>query len=527
MNEKDKSELKKKFKESTNRPDISFEKMINQLEIFEKGVPYIHLFKRCTVGDGIVNLSNEDEIKYLNLFERKAGDFDITKFVPASGAASRMFKKLEVLMITKSLTFSEVKKRAEDGNADCSAAVKFIEDIKNFAFSSDLQNRIGSDGNDINQWLKEENYQKIIEYTITEIGLNYSNLPKGAIKFHRYIEECRTAFEEHLIEALNYCNGTNNISKIHFTISHEHQKEFDKIIDGFRKRKSISSESLIIDFSNQKKSTNTVAVDVNNKPFYDKNGNIVFRPGGHGALLQNLDGIDSDFIFIKNIDNVCHDHFKGDTFRFKKILGGILISLQKKMFKYLPVLLKENVRNNYLSEVINFAKNELQIHIPDDILNLPADEKRKYLFKLLNRPIRVCGMVLNEGHPGGGPFWVIDQNNKISKQVVEKSQVDPDNQQQMKILNSATHFSPVDFVCGVKDYRGSKFKLDEFSNPNSGLITNKTFEGRELKALELPGLWNGGMANWISIFVQVPGTTFNPVKEVNDLLLQAHQPLNS
>jgi hypothetical protein len=279
-----------------------------------------------------------------------------------------------------------------------------------------------------------------------------------------------------------------------------------------------------IGFSFQSPLTNTVSATIDNKPFRDKHGQIVFRPGGHGALLKNLDDLKADIILIKNIDNVAPDHLKEETYRYKKILAGYLIYLQKKIYNAIENILNNKSKVNSIDTISNFIRNELEYDLAQNFHSLNPAEKKKYLFKFLNRPIRVCGMVKNEGHPGGGPFWIKDNDGSISKQVVETSQVDLADREQMKILNSATHFSPVDLVCGVRDYTGKNFNLQNYSNPITGLITIKSKDGKELKALELPGLWNGGMYNWITIFVEVPVITFNPVKEINDLLKPEHQP---
>jgi len=292
-----------------------------------------------------------------------------------------------------------------------------------------------------------------------------------------------------------------------------------------------------IGFSYQDPSTNTISVTLKNKPFRDEDGRIVFRPGGHGALLKNLNDLKADIILIKNIDNIVPDHLREETNKYKKILGGYLISLQKKVFSFLQKLEMEITNDNYIDEVINFVRTEFEINLTAKLNSKPLLEKKKYLFDFLNRPIRVCGMVKKEKHPGGGPLWVIDEKGRqtpesltdsarnISKQVVETAQVDLSDESQIKILNEATHFSPVDFVCAVKDYKRDNFNLQNFSNPDTGLIMKKSKNGKELKALELPGLWNGGMYYWLTVFVEVPKITFNPVKEINDLLKHEHQML--
>jgi len=290
--------------------------------------------------------------------------------------------------------------------------------------------------------------------------------------------------------------------------------------------KQIARENIIdVSYSFQKSSTDTIAVTIDNKPFRTAEGKILFRPGGHGALLENLNDIDADIIFIKNIDNVAPDHLKDETYKYKKILCGLLIEIQNKLFSFLALLENSKADKSKIDEIKEFCINELELNLTGGFENMSLIEKSEYLFSELNNPIRVCGMVVNEGHPGGGPFWIKDGKGRISKQVIETTQVDLKDPNQKKILESATHFSPVDLVCGIKSYKGEKFNLKNFTDPDSGLIAIKSYEGKELKALELPGLWNGGMANWISVFVEVPKITFTPVKEINDLLKQEHQPL--
>ena len=355
-------------------------------------------------------------------------------------------------------------------------------------------------------------------------GLNYAHHPKGSIKFHHYPDSSRTALEEHLIEALNYAKDDNNIARIHFTISPEQSELVRAIIDRAKKQHKENGYSIDVTYSYQKPSTDTIAVTINNKPFTDKDGELVFRPAGHGALLENLNDLKGDIIFIKNIDNIVPDHLREETYRFKKILAGYLIELKSKIDSYLNQLEQTPVNDSLIPEILEFAANKLSIYFKSNFSSLSKEEKVKILFEKLNRPLRVCGMVKNEGHAGGGPFWVEEKDGSVSLQIVEKTQIDLEDESQRKILESSTHFNPVDLVCAVKDYRGKPFNLLKFTNPDSGLITVKSKEGKELKALELPGLWNGSMAKWITVFVEVPKITFNPVKEVNDLLWKEHQP---
>ena len=355
-------------------------------------------------------------------------------------------------------------------------------------------------------------------------GLNYANLPKGCILFHAYPDGARTAFEEHLVEAMNYSAGNDKVAKVHFTISPEHEKDIKKLINSIVKKYQAKGWRFDVSFSFQSPATDTISVTLENKPFRGEDGKILFRPGGHGALLKNLDELNADIISIKNIDNIVPDHLRGETYIYKKVLGGYLIELQEKVFNLLKKLENDSSEERIINEVIKFIKDEFENDLINNLSGKTVGEKREILFNFLNRPIRVCGMVKNEGHAGGGPFWVDSENGEITKQVVETTQIDHSDENQLKILDKATHFSPVDLACGVKDYKGKNFQLDKFTNPDTGLIVKKSKDGRDLKALELPGLWNGGMYNWLSVFVEVPKITFNPVKEINDLLKPEHQP---
>jgi hypothetical protein len=323
---------------------------------------------------------------------------------------------------------------------------------------------------------------------------------------------------------MNYSAGNDKVAKAHFTISPEHEEEIKKLINSVIKKYHVKGWKFDVSFSFQSPATDTISVTMDNKPFRDENGKILFRPGGHGALLKNLDDLKADVISIKNIDNIVPDHLRDETYKFKKVLGGYLVELQKKVFNFLKKLENDSADEVVISEVINFINDEFEYDIQTRLKEKTIGKKHKILFDYLNRPIRVCGMVKNEGHAGGGPFWVDSGNDEITKQVVETTQIDHSDKTQLKILGQATHFSPVDFACGVKDYKGNNFQLNKFTNPNTGLIVQKSKDGKNLKALELPGLWNGGMYYWLSVFVEVPKITFNPVKEINDLLKPEHRP---
>jgi len=403
--------------------------------------------------------------------------------------------------------------------------LEFFNNLNRFAFFKTLANLTEDNGEKLSELITEENILEIIRLLVDSEGLNYSNLPKGSIQFHSYPDGSRTAFEEHIIEAINYSSSKDKKVKVHFTISIEHEKQIKKLFNSFLQYYQKKGWKFEIGFSFQSPATDTISVTIDNKLFRDENGNLLFRPGGHGALLKNLNELKADIISIKNIDNIVPDYLKQETYIYKKIIGGYLISLQTKIFNYLRLLEKEKLNENVINEIFDFIKKEFEFSLQEKNKSKSQPEIQKYLFNFLNRPIRICGMVRREDHPGGSPFWVQGEDGEITKQIVETAQVDLSNPAQLKIMNDGTHFNPVDLACAVRDFRGNQFDLEKFSNPDTGLITKKSKDGQELKALELPGLWNGGMYYWLTVFVEVPKITFNPVKEVNDLLKPEHQSL--
>lgn len=483
---------------------IDEQQVEKQLQNFKKGFPFARLAAAAAIGSGISRFS-EDEINELaERFDEDKQYYELAKFVPASGAASRMFKSL--------FAFAD--------GGDCDKDIKtFSENIHKFAFFDDLEEVIKSNGTNIDNLLKNNDIKTIINNLLKDGGLNYGNLPKGLLKFHKYDDGARLAMEEHLVEA-----ALCGISDIHFTVSPEHAALFEKaarlLSPAYEKKFGIKFN---ITFSTQKKSTDTIAATIDNEPFRDNNGNLVFRPGGHGALIENLNDLKKEFVFIKNIDNVVPDKRKYDTIKFKKALCGLLFKLQQRTFEYMELLDAGSLTNAELNEIARFAKEELSIDIPDYFSTYSEIEKTDFLYERLNRPMRVCGMVKNEGEPGGGPYWIFDGDGVKSLQIVESSQVNHGDARQEEIFRKSTHFNPVDLVCATRDFKGNYFDLRQFVDPEAGFISKKSKDGRELKAMELPGLWNGAMADWITIFAEVPSTTFNPVKTVNDLLREAHQ----
>lgn len=476
---------------------------------FQQGFPFLELEKQATIGDGIISIDNELKERYISQYNEKAKDLEIVKFVPASGAATRMFKDLFDFL------------NEEEKNKSLSPSIlSFVHEIRNFAFADVLDLELKNQGSSLNETIDKKNYKKLINALLSHEGLNYSLLPKGLLLFHKYDNQIRTPIEEHFSEGIAYAKGKNDKVRLHFTISPEHLNIFKSHVEKIE----MKFPDNIIDttFSQQKLKTNTVAVDLYNQPFRDEDGDLLFRPAGHGALLENLNEIDADIIYIKNIDNVVPDRLKEETISYKKAIAGLLLEIQHQCFIYLHQL-ENNVTQKILEEIEKFAQSKMFIHFSDEYKAWNINRQVEYISEKLNRPIRVCGMVRNTGEPGGGPFWVINNNGEVSLQIVETSQLDLNDPQTSDCISNATHFNPVDLVCGVRNYKGDKFDLLKYRDSETGFITQKSKNGRELKALELSGLWNGAMADWNTLFVEVPLITFNPVKTINDLLRPEHQ----
>ncbi|MCK9616862.1 MAG: DUF4301 family protein [Lentimicrobiaceae bacterium] len=512
-------------KQQFEKQNILLTTIEKQIVHFKKGFPFIILDRPATDDDGIKAFTEKEVHFFASFFETIVKKIDIVKFVPASGAASRMFKHL--FEFRDKFKGTEENIRTYFADAGFNSVFNFIDQIENFAFYQDLETVMASAGLDLKKNIKDGNLVPVISFLLDDNGLGYANLPKGLLKFHRYGNYSRTSLEEHLVEGANYCKNNDNTVKVHFTVSPEHRKKFEvKVAEVKNTYETMFHCQLEVSFSEQKTSTDTISVDMNNEPFRESDGSLLFRPGGHGALIENLNDLDGDLIFIKNIDNIVPDRLKAPTFLYKKALAGYLLQLQEKAFEYLEILDDGNVNEDELVCMALFARKDLNIDLCDAFAEMEFTEKIDYLYTMFNRPMRVCGMVKNEGEPGGGPFWVKNSAGEVSLQIVESSQIDLQNPIQKQIVDKATHFNPVDMVCCIKDFRGKKFNLPDFVDPETGFISIKSKDGRNLKAQELPGLWNGAMADWVTIFVETPIITFNPVKTVNDLLRKEHQEIN-
>ena len=455
-----------------------------QIENFRSGFPALPVVRAAAGGDGVKQLDAESIAEREAYYNNSLNKIKTIKFVPASGAATRMFKEL----------FEYVNDDKRTAGID-----KLITNLEKFAFFPELA-----------KYLKPQIDDKDVVRNIIIDGLAYGAKPKGLVTFHAYKDGARKPVEEHLVEAALYA-ANNGEANIHFTVSPEHQEGFEALL---KERQKFYEQKYDIkynvSFSIQSPATDTIAVNPDNTPFRTDDGKLLFRPAGHGALITNLDKLDADIIFVKNIDNVTTDERKDDTVRFKKVLAGELLRLQNRSFELLRAFERGE---DVTADAVAFINDEL-------CCKLPNDASRELIISTLDRPTRVCGMVKNEGEPGGGPFWVRDDKNREQLQIAESSQIAKED---IHLMKEATHFNPVDLVCGVKRYDGTKYDLTKYTDPKTGFISSKSAGGRELRAQELPGLWNGAMANWNTVFVEVPISTFSPVKVVQDLLRPEHQ----
>ena len=499
---------------------ISPEKVEQQIGIFKRGNIVVNVREAATVRNGILAISEEKQDELVSFYGSRKDKLDLLKFVPASGAATRMFKAFYNLL----KEFNPEKDDLDDyiDRKNERSLETFFSRIKDLPFYNKVRNKAAEAEPGFEDMPEDRQHYLFVKYMLQEDGLDLGDQPKGLVPFHKYDNHLATAFEEHLVEAIDYAASGKKV-RIHFTVAEEHREKFEEEAREVVPRlEQETGYSFDVSYSYQDPKTDTVAVTPDNEPFRDENGDVFFRPGGHGALIQNLNEQDADLIFIKNIDNVVTPKNRELLASYKKMLGGKLLQLQEKIFNYLKRL-ENGAEAEQLEEMGNFLQKELNAGLSVNFHDLNEQEKPGVIEKLLNRPLRICGMVKNEGEPGGGPFWVTHKNGEISLQIVESAQIDHDNFQQSKIAQEATHFNPVDVVCSTKDYRGGKFDLNKYVDEETSFIASKTKDGKELKALELPGLWNGGMAHWNTIFVEVPVETFNPVKTVADLLKPSHQ----
>ncbi len=495
---------------------VDHAKILAQIATFKEGIPFVALEKPALVGDGILKIGSTEEKAFIEKFDTSKNRLSLLKFVPASGAASRMFKALFNFLEAydhRQETLEAYFERTSDKEM-----LRFSQGLNQFPFYQLVLSRIAGKNTH-----EGEHLYLLVHTLLAEDALNYGFYPKGLLPFHNYGDHTATPFEEHLFEAANYA-AVGGKANLHFTISEQHGEMFPKEFNEVKPRVEAKTNTVFsVDYSYQKSATDTIAVDMDNAPFRNADGSLLFRPGGHGALIENLNEQEADIIFIKNIDNVVVPAQADEVTKSKKLLAGILLQVQAQAFTFAKFLDEATLTEVKIAEIEGFLQEYLNVRFAPDHHDATLEGKRDVLKTLLNRPIRICGMVKNEGEPGGGPFWIKNVTGETSLQIIESAQVDTSNEVQKAIFQNATHFNPVDLVCAVRNYKGEKYDLTQFVDPKQGFITEKTQEGRKLKALELPGLWNGAMAFWNTIFVEVPSQTFNPVKTVNDLLKPSHQ----
>lgn len=500
--------------------DIDLQLVQVHFELLRKGIPKINLDRPALINDGIMSLSSDEAKFYSIFFDEKKLEMKLEKFVPASGAASRMFKFLSEFLNDFKLGEESINAYINrTQNKDLSV---FLFAKEKFPFYYSILEALKLNYSEFDSLSKDVQDFYFIKYMLAQDCFDFANKPKAVLPFHFYGNKTVTAIEEHLYECVGYAVSMG-CSNLHFTVSEEHQESFERIVSLAKlKIESDTSVKIEVKYSYQSKSTDVIALDLDGNPFRDEEGQLVFRPGGHGALIENLNELNADIVFIKNIDNVIQNQLEVVSL-YKKALAGVLISYQNSIYNFLHLLDKDSISREIIDEIVRFIKEKLSISLVEDFNKYTKESKVECLRNILNRPIRVCGMVKNEGEPGGGPFWVTDKKGNTHLQIIEASQVDVKDEKQKQIMASSTHFNPVDLVCGLKNYRHQKFDLTQFVDKNTGFIVEKNKNGKPYRAYELPGLWNGAMAKWLTLFVEVPLITFNPVKTVNDLLKPAHQ----
>ena len=510
--------LSQKDHPTLEKHGLSVSQIETQFQQLQQGITPLDLVRPCRLGDGIIQFSQQQREEYQEHFQIAHSRGRVSKFIPASGAATRMFKDL--LQFLEQLPSSPT---TED--KDSLLPEKIIqtwEKLDKFPFIHDLHHYCEIHALNFHDLYHGKQIAPVVQALLHSPGLGFANFPKALLPFHQYPDGTRTSLEEHVHEAMMYDPKASNHLQIHLTVSAQFETQVKAHIATIQQKMASKGHTIQITVSVQKSSTDTIAIDSQEQLFRNVEGRLVFRPGGHGALLENLNDSQGDVVLISNIDNVVPDHLKGEIITWRMCLAGYLVVLQEKIFHHLKLL--EAATPSVVKITTKFVQNHLHSHFPTFYDQLDTPGQSAELKRFLDRPLRVCGMVPNTGDPGGGPFWVQHSDGSQSRQVVEQSQADPGSQRQQQLFASATHFNPVDLVCGIRNYQGKPFNLLNFRDPETSFISHKTYEGRPLKALEWPGLWNGGMADWITLFVEIPRSTFNPVKTFLDWLQPSHQP---
>ncbi|HYC00020.1 MAG TPA: DUF4301 family protein [Candidatus Limnocylindrales bacterium] len=498
---------------------IALEAALEQLRLYETPPPPARLERMCTPGDGILCLGDEQAERYAQKYDRAAEQLAVAKFVPASGAASRMFRALLATAADeRAKTLDDLIALAGAGSGDAKATLEVVQNLPRLALYEDLRDLVARRGATPEE-LAAGDLPALLSALLSDDGLGYAGLPKGLLVFHRDGGERRTAFEEHLVEAAMYARGRGGVCRLHFTVSPEHEQRFRELLERVRPRyEQRFGVRYEVGFSHQKPSTDAIAVDPSGAPFRDRSGKLLFRPAGHGALIENLGEVDADILFIKNIDNVTVDALKPLTSLWKRVLAGVLLELRDKLARCGRAI--ETGDSGAVDAALEMLEKELGAYPPQ---GASAAQRRELALERLGRPLRVCGMLSSDTNPGGGPFWVRDAHGNVSAQIVEVSQVDRNDPVQRALLEGSKYFNPVDVVCTTRNWKGERLDLARYVDHEAVFIAEKSQDGRPLRSLERPGLWNGAMAGWNTLFVAVPAQTFHPVKTLNDLLLPAHQ----
>jgi hypothetical protein len=512
-------------REQMERLGIPEAAALRQLAIFTKGPSRLTLHRPCTIGDGIEVLTDDDHERLLARWNDAANQGRLSEFIPASGAATRLFAFLErVRKRSQRVNSTRTTNGQGDADRDHRDLQRFINSLEEFALFEPLAQAMAAKEMSLQEMLVAGEYTEILNCLLEPQGLNYGSLPKVLIPFHRYPDHNRTPLEEHLTEANETVRDSKQRSRVHFTVAPESEEKVrNHAQEAAAKRGKLLGVSFQLSISIQTLATNTIAVDLLNQPFRRPDGDLLFRPGGHGALLENLNQLHGDIVFIKNVDNVVTDEHRDLVVHYRRLLAGKLLEVQDVIFHYLRLLHSHTVSPGELDEMVEFVAHRLNVSLSEDFPSLGEAEKVSLLFQQLNRPLRVCGMVKNRGEPGGGPFWVQESSGRLSLQIVEGAQVDQGSPEQAAVFAASTHFNPVQLVCALADFQGRPFDLRRFVDAEAVFIARKSEYGGELKVLELPGLWNGSMAHWNTVFVEIPEQLFNPVKTINDLLRPGHR----
>lgn len=516
-------ELSAADREHVARLGIAAEEIERQLGLYRRPPRSLRLLRPCRNGDGIVRLERGRRAELIARSAAAAAAGRFLAFIPASGAASRMFETLLPLLREPPVSAADLERRAGAGERAAADLLRLCAHLPEFAFHDELAAAVRARGSDPEALLADGDFSAVLGYLLGAAGLSYAERPKALIKFHHSPAGGRPALTEQLIEGAGYLADDSGTCRFHFTVAPEQAAAVAAAVGEaaatLLAERGVRAE---VGLSPQDRSTDILAVDVYDRPFRTADGALLFRPGGHGALLRNLQATGGDLVFVKNIDNVVPDRRKLLTARWKRVLAGHCLALQEEVFRHLAALAAATAGEAEVAAAESFVERGLELPLPAGRAEPPAS-RRAALVRLLDRPLRVCGMVPNHGEPGGGPFWVRDRAGGVSRQIVEFSEVDHDSDEQRAIWAAATHFNPVDLVCALRDRHGRPYELARFSDPEAVFISTKSADGRRLKALEHPGLWNGGMAGWNTVFVEVPAETFAPVKSLFDLLRPEHR----